>query len=66
MRPDLLGRLATGSTHKTIYMPDIHALRIPLPPINEQDEAVESAARALKTNFIAMSAIEQQIDLLTE
>ena len=29
MRQDLLGRLAMGSTHKTIYMPDIEALRIP-------------------------------------
>ena len=31
MRQDLLGRLAMGSTHKTIYMPDIESLRIPLP-----------------------------------
>lgn len=33
--PDLR-RVATGSTHKTIYMPDIEQLRIPLPPIEEQ------------------------------
>ncbi|WP_339156067.1 restriction endonuclease subunit S [Actinomadura luteofluorescens] len=32
MRQDLLGRLAMGSTHKTIYVPDLQALRIPLPP----------------------------------
>ena len=31
MRQDLLGRLAMGSTHQTIYMPDIESLRIPLP-----------------------------------
>ncbi|MGW6681975.1 restriction endonuclease subunit S [[Kitasatospora] papulosa] len=35
MAPDLR-RIATGSTHKTIYMPDIEQLRIPLPPVAEQ------------------------------
>ncbi|MFD4601760.1 restriction endonuclease subunit S [Streptomyces sp. NPDC058464] len=33
--PDLK-RIATGSTHKTIYMPDIEQLRVPLPPTAEQ------------------------------
>ncbi len=42
MREDLLGRLAMGSTHKTIFMPDIQSLRIPLPPVDEQDEIVEA------------------------
>ncbi|MEV4228929.1 restriction endonuclease subunit S [Streptomyces bobili] len=35
MAPDLK-RIATGSTHKTIYMPDIEQLRIPVPPMDEQ------------------------------
>jgi type I restriction enzyme, S subunit len=35
MAPDLR-RLVAGSTHKTIYMPDIEQLRIPLPPIADQ------------------------------
>ena len=35
MAPDLK-RLAMGSTHKTIYMPDIAELRVPLPPLDEQ------------------------------
>ncbi|TWG06948.1 restriction endonuclease subunit S [Streptomyces brevispora] len=35
MAPDLK-RVATGSTHKTIYMPDIEQLRVPLPPVEEQ------------------------------
>ncbi|MFB9349212.1 restriction endonuclease subunit S [Streptomyces heliomycini] len=35
MAPDLK-RVAMGSTHKTIYMPDIEQLRIPLPPLEEQ------------------------------
>jgi type I restriction enzyme S subunit len=33
--PDLK-RVAAGSTHKTIYMPDIEQLRIPAPPLEEQ------------------------------
>lgn len=35
MQPELRA-LMYGSTHKTIYMPDLHALRIPLPPLDEQ------------------------------
>ncbi|MFD7212752.1 restriction endonuclease subunit S [Streptomyces cyaneofuscatus] len=35
MAPDLK-RVATGSTHKTIYMPDIEQLRVPLPHVEEQ------------------------------
>jgi type I restriction enzyme S subunit len=38
MRSDLLERLAQGSTHKTIYMPDINRIRVPLPLIDEQRE----------------------------
>lgn len=40
MRPDLLGRLAMGSTHKTIYVPDIQTLKIPLPSRDEQSRIV--------------------------
>lgn len=34
-------RLAYGSTHRTIYMPDLEALRVPVPPIQEQQQIVE-------------------------
>jgi type I restriction enzyme M protein len=50
MRDDLLGRLAMGSTHKTIYMPDIESLQVPLPPVPEQQlivDAVEERARTM-------------------
>lgn len=40
-RDDVLRR-TQGSTHKTIYMPDIEQLTIPLPPLDEQRRAVES------------------------
>jgi len=35
MTPDLR-RIAMGSTHQTIYMPDIAELRVPIPPTAEQ------------------------------
>jgi type I restriction enzyme S subunit len=39
-RDDILRR-TQGSTHKTIYMPDIEQLTIPLPPVDEQRRIVE-------------------------
>jgi type I restriction enzyme S subunit len=33
-------RMMMGSTHNTIYMPDIQAFRMPLPPVGEQREIV--------------------------
>lgn len=56
MRGDLLSRLATGSTHKTIYVPDIQTLRIPIPPRAEQDAIV---ARIREDN----SRIDALVDL---
>jgi type I restriction enzyme S subunit len=37
---DEFRRLMFGSTHKTIYMPDVRALRVPVPPLDEQDRIV--------------------------
>jgi hypothetical protein len=34
-------RLMMGSTHNTIYMPDIKSLRFGLPPMEQQAEIVE-------------------------
>jgi type I restriction enzyme S subunit len=34
------GRLKMGSTHNTIYMPDIQSLRFALPPISEQVQII--------------------------
>ncbi|MZG18049.1 restriction endonuclease subunit S [Streptomyces sp. SID5914] len=45
MRPDLLGRLAMGSTHKTIYVPDLQMLRIPLPLPDEQEKITQTIRR---------------------
>lgn len=40
MKPEYR-RLMMGSTHQTIYMPDIAELEMPLPPMEEQREIVE-------------------------
>lgn len=66
MRGDLLGRLAMGSTHKTIYMPDIRSIRIPLPPVKEQDEIVAAAWERLHPCEEAADQLARQIDLLRE
>lgn len=66
MRGDLLGRLAMGSTHKTIYMPDIQSIRIPLPPVEEQDGIVEAVWTQLDRGGRIEDLLTRQIELLTE
>jgi len=66
MRSDLLGRLAMGSTHKTIYVPDLQALRIPLPPIAEQHQIVADIRASNATVDAAVDAIDRQAVLLAE
>lgn len=66
MRSDLLGRLAMGSTHKTIYVPDLQMLRVPLPPISEQRGIVESIRQSNRQIDAAVDAVRRQIELLTE
>ena len=66
MRQDLLGRLAMGSTHKTIYMPDIESIGIPIPPLDEQDTLVDAAWREHGVLDECARHIVDQIDLLQE
>lgn len=66
MRSDLLGRLAMGSTHKTIYFPDIESIRIPLPAVDEQRRMLELADQELRALGPLESAIHHQIHLLRE
>lgn len=66
MRSDLVGRLAIGSTHKTIYMPDIESIRVPVPPLTEQDRIVEAVRGRLSAIDRASDAIGRQIRLLRE
>ena len=66
MRGDLLGRLAMGSTHKTIYMPDIESIRIPLPPLDEQDAIVDRVWGRLHRIDQIVDTTQRQIELLRE
>ncbi|CAL9541128.1 hypothetical protein SUDANB120_04248 [Streptomyces sp. enrichment culture] len=66
MRPDLLGRLAMGSTHKTIYVPDLQMLRIPLPPLEQQGRIVEALRRQNTKIDVLVDKVRHQIDLLKE
>lgn len=66
MRADLLGRLAMGSTHKTIYVPDLQMLRIPLPALAEQRSIVESIRAGNSAIDAAIDAIDRQLVLLAE
>lgn len=61
-----LKRVATGSTHKTIYMPDIEQLRIPLPPLEEQQSIADFLdAETARINRI-ISIRRQQFNLLAD
>ncbi|MEV8545087.1 restriction endonuclease subunit S [Streptomyces sp. NPDC051572] len=66
MRADLLGRLAMGSTHKTIYVPDLQMLRIPVPPLNEQGKIVDAIRRQNSRIDNLTDKVRRQIELLTE
>jgi type I restriction enzyme, S subunit len=66
MRADLLGRLAMGSTHKTIYVPDLQMVRIPLPPLDEQYRIVETIRRGNAAVDTAVDVIDRQLELMTE
>jgi len=59
-------RLMMGSTHNTIYMPDIQSLRFVLPPLAEQAEIVDYV-RIKISEFDDLTAEAQRaIDLLQE
>lgn len=66
MRTDLLERLAVGSTHKTIYMPDLQGLRIPLPDIDEQVRIVAEIRASNAAIDAVIDAIDRKLDLLAE
>jgi type I restriction enzyme M protein len=66
MREDLVGRLAIGSTHKTIYMPEIQGLRIPLPPIDEQRRIVDIAHIELRHLDRLSESVQLNLSLLTK
>ncbi|WP_082345138.1 restriction endonuclease subunit S [Kitasatospora sp. MY 5-36] len=59
-------RLAYGSTHLTIYMPDLESIRIPLPPLEEQ-RRIADFLDAETTHIDRMVSIRSaQLNLLAE
>lgn len=66
MRGDLLDRLAMGSTHKTIYVPDLQMLKIPLPPRGEQIKIVDRIRGENAKVDRLLDSIERQINLMSE
>jgi type I restriction enzyme S subunit len=66
MRSDLIGRLAFGSTHKTIYVPDLQTLRIPLPPVEEQQQIVGQIRESNRQIDELADKIDKQLELLAE
>ncbi len=59
-------RLTMGSTHQTIYMPDVKNFRTPLPPVHEQDAIVTHIRRATGKIDALTDKIRDAIKLLTE
>jgi type I restriction enzyme S subunit len=59
-------RLAFGSTHETIYMPDLESVRIPFCPIYEQKAIAEALLDRSRKIARACASIQNQIDLLGE
>ena len=59
-------RLMMGSTHNTIYMPDIQSLRIALPPPKEQRAIVKFLEHETVKIDALVAEQEQMIELLKE
>jgi type I restriction enzyme S subunit len=65
-QPEEIERRKTGSTHKTIYMPDIETLRVPLPPLSEQSAIVAFLDRKTAQIDSLIAAKRRMIGLLNE
>jgi type I restriction enzyme S subunit len=61
-----LASLTDGATLRTIGMPDIKQLVVPVPPIDEQDTIVEVAERVRTSMDRAIDRLKRQIVLLQE
>jgi len=66
MRSYLLGYLSMGSTHKTIYFPDLMDIRVPLPPTERQERAIQEVSEAADERKMLCSGLSQQVSRLIE
>ena len=60
------GRLTMGSTHQTIYMPDVGQFSMPIPPVLEQDEIVAFVRLRTKEIDALIGKVQGAIDQLRE
>lgn len=61
-----LSRLMIGSTHKTIYMPDIEAFKMPLPSVEQQKLIIKHINNELRRVDLLVIKTQRSIDLLKE
>jgi type I restriction enzyme S subunit len=59
-------RLMMGSTHQTIYMPDIQKLSMPLPPLDEQERIVAYVRHMTGLNDALVDKTRKSVELLKE
>ncbi len=59
-------RATIGSTHQTIYMPDIRRLTIPVPPVAQQERIVARLRSRLKAIDALVNQKERMIAILAE
>jgi len=59
-------RLTMGSTHQTIYMPDVGRFSTPIPPVPEQDQIVASIRRESAKIDALVAKVLNAIDRLKE
>ena len=59
-------RLTMGSTHQTIYMPDVGRLQTPVPPIHEQDAVVAHIRQETSALDTLTAKVREAIGHLSE
>ncbi|MEX1164302.1 MAG: restriction endonuclease subunit S [Nitriliruptor sp.] len=59
-------RLMYGSTHKTVYVPDLMVLRGPVPPLDEQDQIVAAIREQRDETIALLDTLERANRLLAE
>jgi type I restriction enzyme S subunit len=59
-------RLVMGSTHKTIYMPDVERISVPLPPLAEQDAVIGALDNEMREMDELGDLLQRQSALLDE
>lgn len=58
--------LTAGATLRTIGMPDVKALKVPVPPLREQDEIVAEAGRVRSQTNRGIILLQNQLAFLRE